>query len=61
MDPVYKQQSLQVRANKTCDPRLFVNALQPWVDSVKFDGEHWYPVSMPKFWAAANRPVWLEL
>lgn len=51
MDPVYKQQSLLARANKTCDPRLFVNALQPWVDSVKFDGEHWFPVSMPNFWA----------
>jgi len=33
MDPVYKASSLAVRANKTCDPRLFVNALQPWVDS----------------------------
>lgn len=51
MDPVYKQKSLQARASQTCDPRLFVNALQPWVDSVKFDGEHWYPVSMPAFWA----------
>ncbi|MCS3798901.1 RagB/SusD family nutrient uptake outer membrane protein [Niastella sp. OAS944] len=59
MDPVYKQQSLQVRVNKTCDPRLFVNALQPWVDSVKFDGRNWYPVSMPKFWAKqANRYGW---
>ncbi len=59
MDPVYKQQSLQVRANQTCDPRLFVNALQPWIDSVKFDGEHWYPVSMPNFWAGqANRYGW---
>lgn len=51
MDPVYKQQSLQVRTNQTCDPRLFVNAMQPWIDSVKFDGEHWFPVSMPNFWA----------
>lgn len=51
MDPVYKQQALLARSNKTCDPRLFVNALQPWVDSVKFDGEHWFPVSMPNFWA----------
>ena len=59
MDPAYKQQSLQVRASKTCDPRLFVNALQPWVDSVKFDGEHWYPVSMPNFWAGqTNRYGW---
>ena len=59
MDPVYKQKSLLVRTNKTCDPRLFVNALQPWVDSVKFDGEHWYPVSMPNFWAGqTNRYGW---
>ncbi|MEJ7677068.1 MAG: RagB/SusD family nutrient uptake outer membrane protein [Segetibacter sp.] len=33
MDPVYKQNALQVRTNKTADPRLFVNALQPWIDS----------------------------
>ncbi len=33
MDPVYKQNSLLVRANKTADPRLYVNTLQPWVDS----------------------------
>lgn len=51
MDPAYKQQSLQARVNKTCDPRLYVNALQPLIDSVKYDGEHWAPVSMPAFWA----------
>ncbi|GGB15508.1 RagB/SusD family nutrient uptake outer membrane protein [Puia dinghuensis] len=33
MDPAYKTASLQVRANQTCDPRLFVSCLQPWVDS----------------------------
>jgi len=33
MDPAYKASSLLVRTNKTADPRLFVNALQPWVDS----------------------------
>jgi hypothetical protein len=33
MDPVYKQNSLLVRANQTADPRLYVNCLQPWVDS----------------------------
>jgi len=50
---------LQARANQTCDPRLFVNALQPWIDSVKFDGEHWFPVSMPNFWAnQAGRYGW---
>ena len=59
MDPVYKAQSLLVRANKTADPRLFVNALQPWVDSVKFDGQHWYPVSKPNFFAGqVNRYGW---
>jgi hypothetical protein len=45
IDPVYKQKALQVRANKTADPRLFVNALQPWIDSVKFDGSTWALVS----------------
>ncbi|HEY4147783.1 MAG TPA: RagB/SusD family nutrient uptake outer membrane protein [Chitinophagaceae bacterium] len=33
MDPIYKANSLLVRTNQTADPRLFVNALQPWVDS----------------------------
>ncbi|HVB03978.1 MAG TPA: RagB/SusD family nutrient uptake outer membrane protein [Chitinophagaceae bacterium] len=51
MDPAYKQQSLLVRTNQTCDPRLFVNALQPWVDSVKYDGQNWFPVSKPNFYA----------
>lgn len=52
MDPVYKQQSLAVRINKTCDPRLFVNALQPWVDSVIFDPKAGYMyVSRPNFFA----------
>ena len=59
MDPAYKLQSLQARANQTCDPRLFVNALQPWLDSVKYDGKNWYPVSMPAFWAGqTNRYGW---
>jgi hypothetical protein len=47
MDPAYKLQSLTVRTAKTADPRLFVNALQPWVDSVKYDGATWFPVSKP--------------
>jgi starch-binding outer membrane protein, SusD/RagB family len=34
MDPVYLQESLDMRTNKTVDPRLYVNALQPWVDTV---------------------------
>jgi hypothetical protein len=41
MDPVYKQQATAVRTNKTADPRLFVNALQPRYDSVQFDGVNW--------------------
>lgn len=55
MDPAYKAQSLQVRANKTCDPRLFVNALQPWVDSVIFDPKAGYMrVSRPNFYAGQS-------
>jgi len=41
MDPAYKAAALAVRTNKTADPRLFVNALQPRLDSVQFDGVHW--------------------
>jgi hypothetical protein len=33
MDPAYKTASLAVRTAQTADPRLFVNCLQPWVDS----------------------------
>jgi len=51
MDPVYKQAALQVRANKTADPRLFVNALQPWVDSLRFDGVNYAPAAKPNFYA----------
>ncbi len=47
MDPVYQQKALQVRANQTADPRLYVNALQPWVDSVQFDGVTWAKVAEP--------------
>lgn len=38
IDPDYKQQSLDLRTNKTVDPRLYVVALQPWVDSVTNEG-----------------------
>jgi len=41
MDPAYHQAALQARTNNTTDPRLYVNALQPRVDSVQFDGTHW--------------------
>jgi hypothetical protein len=47
MDPIYKQAALQARTNNTTDPRLYVNALQPRVDSVKFDGNTWALVSRP--------------
>ena len=57
MDPAYKQKALQVRTNQTADPRLFVNALQPWVDSVRFDGVNWAPSAKPGF-AAGNVNVY---
>ena len=50
-DPAYTAASLQVRANQTADPRLYVNALQPWVDSVKFDGITFAKVSPPDYYA----------
>ncbi len=34
IDSAYVVQSLAFRTNKTADPRLYVNTLQPWVDSV---------------------------
>jgi len=51
MDPVYRAKAVAVRTNKTADPRLFVNALQPWLDSVKFDGVNKAPVAKPNFYA----------
>ena len=44
MDPETKQKSLQMRRDKTVDPRLYVAALQPWVDSVSRDGNEYRPV-----------------
>jgi len=44
IDPVTKQKSLAMRQNKTTDPRLYVAALQPWVDSVSRDGGTYRPV-----------------
>lgn len=38
LDPTYRQQSEDLRTNKTTDPRLYVCALQPWVDSVTNNG-----------------------
>jgi hypothetical protein len=46
-DPNYTKQSNAVRTNQTADPRLWVNTLQPWVDSVEFDGVHFAKVSPP--------------
>jgi len=51
MDPAYKTEALQVRTDKTADPRLFVNALQPWIDSVIFQDPVWQRVSRPNFYA----------
>jgi len=50
MDPVYKQASLAARTDNTVDPRIYVNCLQPWVDSVMPDGKTWYPVSKPGYY-----------
>lgn len=47
MDPTYMQASLAARTNHTTDPRLFVNALQPYVDSVQIDGKTWAKVAKP--------------
>ncbi|WP_375418941.1 RagB/SusD family nutrient uptake outer membrane protein [uncultured Hymenobacter sp.] len=44
MDPVTRQKSLDARRDKTVDPRLYVAALQPWVDSVSRDGIQYRPV-----------------
>jgi hypothetical protein len=54
MDPVYKAAALAVRANQTADPRLFVNTLQPRIDSVKVDGINWTLVSKPGDYAFAG-------
>jgi hypothetical protein len=48
MDPTYRAASLQVRANQTCDPRLFVNCMQPWLDSaVNTPSATWVPGTYP--------------
>ncbi|KAA2245443.1 RagB/SusD family nutrient uptake outer membrane protein [Chitinophaga agrisoli] len=44
LDPAYRQQSLAARTNKTVDPRLYVSAMQPWLDSASNDGNIWRPV-----------------
>ncbi|NIG53802.1 RagB/SusD family nutrient uptake outer membrane protein [Chitinophaga sp. Cy-1792] len=49
MDPVYKAKAMAARTNQTVDPRLYVNCFQPWLDSVKLDGQNWRPVSRPNY------------
>ena len=58
MDPAYKTASLQVRTNQTCDPRLFVNCLQPWVDSaINTPAPSWVPGTYPSSgWVPVSRP-----
>jgi hypothetical protein len=56
MDPVYKAAALAVRANQTADPRLFVNTLQPRIDTVKVDGVNWTLVAKPGDYAFAGDP-----
>jgi len=51
MDPAYKLQAQNVRDQKLADPRLYVNTVQPWLDSLKFDGTNWAPVSKPPYLA----------
>ena len=34
IDPDYVDQSIELRADKAVDPRLYISALQPWVDEL---------------------------
>jgi starch-binding outer membrane protein, SusD/RagB family len=52
MDPVYKAKALAARSNQTVDPRIYVNCVQPWLDSVQWAApasSDWYPVSRPSY------------
>ncbi|MDB5199853.1 MAG: outer membrane protein nutrient binding [Chitinophagaceae bacterium] len=55
MDPVYKAQAQAVRTNKTADPRLYVNLVQPWLDVLNIDWNGGprkdVPVSKPDYLA----------
>lgn len=44
IDPAFKRQALALRRDKLTDPRLYVAALQPWIDSVSRDGAQYRPV-----------------
>jgi hypothetical protein len=57
MDPVYRAQALAVRTNKTADPRLFVNTVQPWIDVVKPDGVTPYPAQNQIIFRARLTPM----
>lgn len=49
IDPEYRAASLALRRNNTVDPRLYVNALQPWIDTVSTNGGNtWVPVARYK-------------
>jgi hypothetical protein len=50
IDPAYKAAALAARTNLTVDPRLFVNALEPQVDSVEPDGKTFVKVSHPNYY-----------
>ncbi|MBA4166810.1 MAG: RagB/SusD family nutrient uptake outer membrane protein [Chitinophagaceae bacterium] len=45
IDPAYRLASVNLRINKTVDPRLYVNALQPWIDSGSNDGVTKRPIA----------------
>lgn len=52
MDPAYKANALAARTNGTVDPRLYVNCVQPWLDSLQWAApakSDWYPVSRPSY------------
>jgi starch-binding outer membrane protein, SusD/RagB family len=54
MDPNYYNASLQVRANQTADPRLFIAASQPWVDSCELITGVWQLCSRPNYLTPQN-------
>ncbi|MET0637658.1 MAG: RagB/SusD family nutrient uptake outer membrane protein [Chitinophagaceae bacterium] len=53
MDPLYRAQAEAVRTNKTADPRLYVNLVQPWLDVINTDWnggpKNTVPVSKPDY------------
>ena len=54
MDPTYHTNSLQVRANQTADPRLWVSCSQPWVDSCELVSGTWQWISRPNYFTPAQ-------